>query len=133
MRGDEQRAAASPEVLLEPLERADVEVVRRLVEQQQVRVGDDEPGERARGSARRPTAPTAARTHSSRLESEPGQRLVDPLVERVAAEDVELVLEVGVAALLDAMLPLVSGRARPRSRRGAPRRADRRPQVGRRP
>ena len=43
---DEQGAGAPAEVLLEPFEGADVEVVRRLVEQQQVRVRDDEPGER---------------------------------------------------------------------------------------
>ena len=33
MRGDEQRAVPAPEMLLEPLERVEVEVVRRLVEQ----------------------------------------------------------------------------------------------------
>ena len=44
--GDEQGAGPPAEVLLEPLERADVEVVRRLVEEQQVGVRDDEPGER---------------------------------------------------------------------------------------
>ena len=112
MRGDEQRAAASSEVLLDPLERADVEMVRRLVEEQQVRVGDDEPCERgagllaARQRGRRPDP-------VGRLESEPGQRLVDALIDGVPAEDVELVLEVGVAALLDAMLAARIGRARP--------------------
>ena len=93
---DEQRAVPSPEVLLEPLDRPDVEVVRRLVEEQQVRVRDHEPGERrprllaARQRRRRP-APLVAR------EPEAGQRLVDALVERVAAEDVEPVLELRVA------------------------------------
>ena len=49
MGGDEQRAGPAPEVLLEPLERVEVEVVRRLVEQQQVGVGDDQAGERGPG------------------------------------------------------------------------------------
>ena len=128
--GDEQRAAASPEVLLDPLERADVEMVRRLVEEQQVRVGDDEPGERGAGllaarQRRRRPDPVA------RLESQAGQRLVDALVDGVPAEDLELVLEVGVAALLDAMLLLVSGelgRDRVEMRRAGP---DRGPEVGR--
>ena len=106
---DEQRPGAAAEVLLEPLDRPDVEVVRRLVEQEQVRVGDDEPGEgRARllaaGDRRRRPRPLVAR------EAEAGQRLVDPLVERVAAEDVEPVLEVGV----------VGARRRGRRARGAP-------------
>ena len=98
MRGDEERAATPPEVLLEPLERAEVEVVRRLVEEQQVRVGDDEAGQRrprllaARQRRRRPDPVASA-------EAEPGQRLVDPLVERVAAEDLEPVLEVRVGRL----------------------------------
>ena len=43
---DEQRAGASPEVLLQPLEGAEVQVVRRLVEEEQVRRGDHEPRQR---------------------------------------------------------------------------------------
>ena len=108
---DEQRAVAPAEVLLEPLDRADVEVVRRLVEQQQVRLGDHEPGERrpgllAAGQRRRRLRPLVAG------EPEAGQRLVDPQVERVAAEDLELVLEVRVGRLLDAT-------GAPRARPGA--------------
>ena len=65
MRRDEQRARAPPEVLLEPLERAEVEVVRRLVEEQQVRLGDHEPRQRRarllaarqRGRRLRPSSP----------------------------------------------------------------------------
>ena len=100
VRRDEQRAAPAPEVLLEPFERVEVEVVRRLVEEQQVRVGDDQPGQRRPGLL-------AARQRRRRLrplvagEPETGQRALDPLVERVAAEDLELVLELGVGVVGD--------------------------------
>jgi hypothetical protein len=36
-------------MLLGPFEGGDIEVVRRLVEEEQVRIGDDEPGERGAG------------------------------------------------------------------------------------
>ena len=131
MRGDEQRAAPPAEVLLEPLERVEVEVVGRLVEQQQVRIGDDQPGQR------RPRL-LAARQRGRRLrplvagEAEAGQRALDPLVERVAAEDLEPVQELGVGAARRPVPsrsiagqplghPLEVGGARP----------DRRPQVRR--
>ena len=49
VRRDEERPAAPAEVLLEPLERVEVEVVRRLVEQEEVRIGDDEASQRGAG------------------------------------------------------------------------------------
>ncbi len=108
MRRDEQRSRPAAEMLLQPLERPDVEVVRRLVEQEQVGVGDHEAGEggpgllpaRQRGWWLRPFVPA---------EPEPGQRLVDPLVERVATQDLEPVLEVGVGVLGHAVVALVGG------------------------
>ena len=106
---DEERTGPSPKVRLEPLERPEVEVVRRLVEQEQVGIRDDEPGQRRPGllatrqRGRRP-APLAPR------ESEPGQRLFDAEVERVATEDIE---------------------ARPEHRRTPARRRDRRPPSSR--
>ena len=95
VRRHEQGARAAPEVLLQPFDGADVEVVGRLVEQEQVRIGDDEAGERgprllAAGDRRGRAGPLVAH------EPEARERLVDPLVERVAAQDVEAVLEVGV-------------------------------------
>ena len=92
MRRDQQRAVPAPQVVLQPLQRAEVEVVRRLVEEQEVRRGDHEPGERrprllpARERRRRPR-------HVRDREAEPGQRLVDALVERVPAETLEPMLE----------------------------------------
>ena len=85
MGGHEERPGPPAEVLLEPLERVEVEVVRRLVEEEQVGIGDDEPRQRrprllAAGQRGRRLGPLVAR------EAEPGQRGVDPLVERVAAE-----------------------------------------------
>ena len=97
MRRDEQRARPSPEVLLEPFDRPDVQVVGRLVEQQQVRVRDHEARERGAGLLPAGDRRGRARPLVAR-EAEPGQGLVHALVERVAAEDVEAVLEVGVVA-----------------------------------
>ena len=63
---DEERPGTPAEVLLEPLDRTDVEVVRRLVEEHQVRVADHEPGERgtrllSAGQRRRGPHPLVAR------------------------------------------------------------------------
>ena len=98
VRRDQQRPAALAQVVLEPFDGVEVEVVRGLVEQQQVRVGDDQPGQRgarllAAGHRRRRLRPLVPR------EPEAAQRRVDPQVERVPAEDVVLVLEVGVGGL----------------------------------
>ena len=77
VRRDEQRARPAAEVLLEPFERVEVEVVRRLVEQQQVGIGDDQPGQRGAGLL-------AARQRRWRLgplvarEAETGQRASRP-------------------------------------------------------
>ena len=46
VRRDHERARPATEVLLEPLERVEVEVVRRFVEQEEVRIGDHQAGER---------------------------------------------------------------------------------------
>ena len=81
VRRDDERAGPPPEVLLEPLERVEVEVVGRLVEQQQVRVGDDQPGQRrprllaarqrrsAAGPTRRGLKPSPLRAASTRWSS----------------------------------------------------------------
>ena len=88
VRRDEERAGASPEVVLQPLQRAEVEVVRRLVEEEQVGRGDDEAGERrprllAAGQARRRArhvrrartrAPRAPRRRAGRACSRRGSR-----------------------------------------------------------
>ena len=95
VRRHEEGTGPAAEVLLQPLDGADVEVVRRLVEHQQVRIGDDEPGEGGTGLL-------AARQRRGRAEplvareAEARQRLVHAQVEGVPAEDVEAVLEVGV-------------------------------------
>ena len=98
MRGDQQRTGSAPEVLLEPLEGVEVEVVGGLVEHQEVRIGDDEAGE---GRSRLLAARQRGRWLGPFVagEAEPGQRGVDPLVQRVAAEDLEPVQELGVGRL----------------------------------
>ena len=117
VRGDEERPGPAPEVLLEPLQGVEVQVVRRLVEQQQVRIGDDQAGQRgarllAAGQRGRRLGPLVAG------EAEPGQRRVDALVERVAAEDLEPVLQVRVGRLHD---PAVSLERRELARPSGPR------------
>ena len=97
-------------------------MVRRLVEQQQVRVGDHEPGQRgarllAARHRRRRLRPLVPR------EPEAAQRRVDALVERVAAEDLVLVLEVRVARLGRRGRRARTRRAPRPSGRGAPRRS----------
>ncbi len=101
VRRDEQRAGPAPEVVLEPLEGVEVQVVRGFVEEEQVRVGDDEPGERrARllpaGQGAWRLGPLVAG------EAEAAERRIHPLVEGVAAQHVEPVLEIGVGRIGDA-------------------------------
>ena len=69
--------------------------------------------------------------HSSRREPEPAQRRVDPLVERVAAEDLELVLELGVARLGDPAVALERGQPLGHQVEVGRAGPDRRAQVGR--
>ncbi len=46
VRRDEQRTLAAPDGLLEPLDRTEVEVVGRLVQEQEVGIGDEQAGQR---------------------------------------------------------------------------------------
>ena len=106
VRRDHERARPATEVLLEPLERIEVEVVRRLVEQEEVRIGDDQAGERgarllATGQARRRPDPLVPG------EAKAAQRRLDALVQRVPAQDLEPMLEIGVPGLRDPALTLV--------------------------
>ena len=130
VRRDQQRAGPPPKVLLEPLERVEVEVVGRFVEQQEVRVGDDQarqrrPGLLAARQRRRRLRPLVAR------EPEPAQRRLDPLVEGVAAEDLVLVQELGVGVVRDPAVALHRGQplGHPVEMGGAG--PDRRPEVRR--
>ena len=125
VRCHEQRARPALEVHLEPLERVDVEVVRRLVEQEQVGVGDHEAGQRgprllAAGHRRRRLRPLAAR------EAEPRQRRIDAQVQRVPAQRIEAVLELGVGRLRRRGRHAPGPRARRPSRRDARRPSGRR-------
>ncbi len=130
VRSDQERAATPAEVLLDPLEGGDVEVVGRLVEEQEVGIGDHESGQ---GGAGLFPAGQRGRRLSPLIPAEPEarQRLVDALIERVAAEDLELVLEMGVGGLLDAVVALEVGErlGHPVEVRGAL--ADRGPKVRR--
>ncbi len=96
MGGDEQRAAATPERLLQPLDGAQVQVVGGLVEHEEVRVRDQEPGQRragllaARELLRRSPALGLA-------EAQPREGLVHALVQRPAVERGELRRELLVA------------------------------------
>ena len=120
VRRDQQRAGALAQVVLQPLEGVEVEVVGRLVEQEQVGVRDDKAGQRragllAAGHRGRRLGPLGA------VEPEPLSAVIHPLVQRVAAQDVELVLEVRVRGVGDAAVPLEAASASAiRSRCAAP-------------
>jgi hypothetical protein len=108
VRGDEERSPPTTHVLLRPFQRRDIEVVCRLVEEEEVRIGDDEASERrprllAPGKRGRRLRPLVA------SEPEARQRLIDALVQRVPAENLEFVLEPGVALVLDTSFPLERG------------------------
>ena len=100
VRGHEERTAAPDEHRLEPLEGRDVEVVRGLVEQEQVRVRGQLPGQRhagllPAGELRGPAAPAGAR------DAQAVQGLVDALIEAVAIEGLEAVAQGGIRLRLD--------------------------------
>ena len=105
VRRDEQRTRPAAQVLLEPFEGVEVEVIGRLVEEEQVRIGDDQPCQR------RPRL-LSARQRRRRLrpfvtgEAEPAQRALDALVERVAAEDLVLVQQLRVGVIGHTLLAL---------------------------
>ena len=101
----EQRSGSATKVLLEPLHRAEVQVVRRFVEQQQVRIGDHET--REGGPRLLAAGQLGGRTeHLVGRETQPGKGLVDALIERVPAEDIEPMLEVRVSGFGDSPVPL---------------------------
>ena len=91
VRDEQHRAVEAVQLLLEPLERAEVEVVRRLVEQQQVRVRRERTRERGPGQL-------AARERLERTlellvgEPEPAQDRPEARTPGVAAGGLELTL-----------------------------------------
>ena len=93
VRDEQYGAVVVAQVLLQPLNRLDVEVVRRLVEQENRGASQQQLGQldahapAARELARRPAEILAA-------ESQAEQRLLDVGVARLAAEDVEAVLRI---------------------------------------
>ncbi len=96
-------------MLLEPFERSEIEVVRRLVEQEQVGSGDDEPSQGGTGlfaarQRRWRTRPLVA------PEAEPRERLVDAQVDRVALERFEPVTHIGIASLRRPACPFETGK-----------------------
>ena len=129
-------ASTLDQVRLEPLERADVEMVGRLVEQQQVGLGRQRPGKRGAGEL----AAGERRERAVELgvdEAETAQRDVDPVAPAVAARMLEASLGVGVgverrlvggpAAIAPrardssaSISPIQRGRPRTYSRRVAP-------------
>ena len=99
---DQQALRARGKLILEPLDRRHVQVVRRLVEQQQVELGDEEPGQRgARLLAARHLASAAASSRPLR-NPRPDSVGVNADVERVAAAGIELVVQLRVLRRRDA-------------------------------
>ena len=93
MRGDDERALEVVQEPLEPDDRLDVEVVRRLVEQERVRTHQEDARERD------PHLPASREladvlVDDVRREPEPGEDLTRPRLEPIAAELVEARLHV---------------------------------------
>ena len=89
MRDEHDRGVERLQVRLEPLERLDVEVVGRLVEQQQVGIAGQRP--RQRGARELAAGERRQRAVEVRVaEPEPVQRRVDALAPVVAAGVLEL-------------------------------------------
>ncbi len=130
VRGDQQCAMPSHERLLEPFDGADVEVVGRLVEEDEVGIADDHAGQR--GACLLAAAQGGWRlVPLSACEAQPGERLVDPHVEVVAVARLEPFAELGVGGRSDgvgagrlhlgqAHVPCARRRRRPIGRRGGP-------------
>ena len=103
-------------------------MVRRLVEHEQLRVRDHE-------ARQRRTRLLATRHRGRRAgpfvtrEPEAGQRLVDPLVERVPAQHVEPVLELRVRGLAGMTVPLQARELLAHLEQVGGALADRRPKV----
>ena len=120
VRDDDHRAVVGGEEVLEPGERLEVEVVGGLVEQQEIRTQQEEPGQR------RPHAP-AARELAERPvdrgggEAEPAQDDLGLGLEPVAAEGLEAVLDLAVA--VGQLRPASAAAMRAASARAPPRAA----------
>ena len=97
-------------MLLEPLERVQVQVVGRLVQQQELGVGDHQACQRCPGLL---TARQGGRRLGPLVAGEPeaAQRRVDALVQGVSAQELVFVLEIGIGSLGDAALALERGQA----------------------
>ena len=100
VRGHQEGAVTAHECLLEPLQGGDVKVVGGLVEQQQVRIGHQQPGQGrtrllAAGEARGRAFPVSG------LEAEPGEGRLDVLVEVVAVAGLEAGAQLCVGLRLD--------------------------------
>ena len=98
VRDDEDRAGVALQMALEPEQGFEVEMVRRLVEHQQVRLQGEQPGEMR---AHHPSAAHLARgpLEIALAKSEAGENLLGLGVETVAAEFVEAVVDVIVNVL----------------------------------
>ncbi len=96
MRDDDDRPAMAAQVLLQPLQRCEVEVVGGFVEQHQLRRGREHAGQAQPGlltAGQRPQQPVVADPG----EAEPVQRGLDAGVGGVAVAGLERLHEIGVA------------------------------------
>jgi len=94
--GSDGRAAPLREITLQPLHGADVEMVGRLVEQEQVGVREQEAGEKGAGAlSARKVRQTQGVVRG--VESQPRQHLLDARHVRVSAAPLEVVLQFPVA------------------------------------
>ena len=95
MRGTEDRARLLDEETLQPLQRGDVEVICGFVEEEEVRVVEEEPRE----AQARPLA-TGKGPHlasAKRVESEPSEDATERRLEVIASGVLEVMLRIGVS------------------------------------
>ena len=96
--GDDQRGAAPlAQVALQPLHRLDVQVVGRLVQDQQVGIREQQAGQHGTRCAARPRAAAAGDCKSAGLKPQPGESLPDARLVGVTAAPLELLLQRSVA------------------------------------
>ena len=92
---NDERAVACAQRAFKPLDRLDVEMVRRLVEKQQVGVGDHQPRQGDAGLLPSGEA-CGSLTVPCRWEAEPSERRANPILQGIAICGVKLCPSLGV-------------------------------------
>ena len=120
MADQDQGAAIIAQKPFEPQRRFEVEMIGRLVEQQQIGLGEEDRGERRRASASRPTNRQPGACCIALVEPEPGEDARRPARCRMRLDLDEPGLDLGERAAAPPRLPARRAAASARGRRRAP-------------